>query len=309
MEGTGEAYFRPGGGLTIGTGNREDAIKTIPKLTRRRLLTAAAGLIGGAGLTAVYAVGVEPVWVHVARRDLPIAGLPAGLDGRLMVQISDLHVGVVNPAYLNAAVDTVSSLKPDLTVITGDLMHSEGAERVEAAADLVGRLRPGPLGVFAVPGNHDYGKGWAHTEGVDRLSKALEDRGVRLLRNEVADVGGLQLLGVDDLWGPFFPTRALLPESHQNRPTLALCHNPDGADAPVWDGFQGWILSGHTHGGQVKPPFLPPPILPVQNRRYTAGEFDLHDGRRLYVNPGLGYLKRVRFNVRPEITAFRLLRV
>ncbi|HEX2860069.1 MAG TPA: hypothetical protein VHN79_00430, partial [Lacunisphaera sp.] len=70
--------------------------------------------------------------------------------------------------------------------------------------------------------------------------------------------------------------------------------------------YQGWILAGHTHGGQCKPPFLPPPLLPVRNRRYTAGEFDLGDGRKLYINRGLGHLLRVRFNVRPEVTVFRL---
>ncbi|MEO1082736.1 MAG: hypothetical protein AAFY88_00695, partial [Acidobacteriota bacterium] len=74
----------------------------------------------------------------------------------------------------------------------------------------------------------------------------------------------------------------------------------------VWHDFSGWILSGHTHGGQCKPPFLPPPILPVENRRYTAGAFELEGGRRLYINRGLGYLKRVRFNVRPELTLFTL---
>lgn len=70
---------------------------------------------------------------------------------------------------------------------------------------------------------------------------------------------------------------------------------------PLWSGYGGWILSGHTHGGQCKPP-----ILLVKNLRYTAGAFGLSGGRHLDINPGLGYLKRVRFNVRPEVTAFRL---
>jgi predicted MPP superfamily phosphohydrolase len=89
---------------------------------------------------------------------------------------------------------------------------------------------------------------------------------------------------------------------------LALSHNPDTADLPGWDAYSGWILAGHTHGGQCKPPFLPPPLLPVQNRRYSAGEFALSGGRRLYISRGLGHLLTVRFNVRPEITMFRLER-
>jgi predicted MPP superfamily phosphohydrolase len=71
--------------------------------------------------------------------------------------------------------------------------------------------------------------------------------------------------------------------------------------------FRGWVLAGHTHGGQCKPPFLPPPLLPVKNRRYVAGEYDIGPGRWMYINRGLGYLRRVRFNARPEITLFTLM--
>lgn len=80
------------------------------------------------------------------------------------------------------------------------------------------------------------------------------------------------------------------------------------ADRPAWGDYRGWILAGHTHGGQCKPPFLPPPLLPVKNRRYTAGAFALSRGRRMYINRGVGHLLRVRFNARPEVTVFRLMR-
>jgi uncharacterized protein len=91
-----------------------------------------------------------------------------------------------------------------------------------------------------------------------------------------------------------------------SRASLVLSHNPDTVDLPVWGGYEGWILAGHTHGGQCKPPFLPPPLLPVRNRRYTAGEFELSGGRRLYISRGVGHLLEVRFNVRPEVTVFTL---
>ncbi|MCX6880478.1 MAG: hypothetical protein NTW21_42740 [Verrucomicrobia bacterium] len=78
--------------------------------------------------------------------------------------------------------------------------------------------------------------------------------------------------------------------------------------AQVEDGYMGWILAGHTHGGQCKPPFLPPPLLPVRNRRYVAGEYPLAGSRSLYVSRGVGHLIQVRFNVRPEITLFQMTR-
>ena len=90
------------------------------------------------------------------------------------------------------------------------------------------------------------------------------------------------------------------------RPAVVLCHNPDACDLPGWRDFQGWVLSGHTHGGQCRPPFLPPPLLPVKNPRYTAGTIALGEHRTLYINRGLGHLLKVRFNARPEVTIFTL---
>ena len=66
------------------------------------------------------------------------------------------------------------------------------------------------------------------------------------------------------------------------------------------------LVAGHTHGGQCKPPFLPPPLLPVQNPNYTQGVFDLAPGRSMHISTGIGHLLKVRFNVRPEITVFEL---
>jgi predicted MPP superfamily phosphohydrolase len=140
----------------------------------------------------------------------------------------------------------------------------------------------------------------------DRIVAIMRGLGVRILRNEVADVAGLQIIGMDDLWGGRFQLVQALAAVDPRRAALALTHHPDTVDEPGWDRFQGWILAGHTHGGQVKPPFLPPPLLPVRNRRYTAGEFALTNGRRLYINRGIGHLTKVRFNVRPEVTVFEL---
>jgi predicted MPP superfamily phosphohydrolase len=125
-------------------------------------------------------------------------------------------------------------------------------------------------------------------------------------------VSGLQFIGLDDLWSPRFDPAPVLTQHSKSTdgngipPTIVLCHNPDAADELVWGNYQGWILAGHTHGGQCKPPFLPPPELPVKNKRYTAGEFALSGNRRLYISRGVGHLLRVRFNARPEIPIFRL---
>ena len=202
----------------------------------------------------------------------------------------------------------MSELQPDLVAITGDFMSLGSPERIEEVARVFEHLTPPPLGCFAVLGNHDYGERWANPQIADQLVKRLAGVGVSVLRNASCDVGGLKLIGVDDLWGPNFHPVDVLSNLNHDAPAVALCHNPDAVDRSVWSGYRGWILSGHTHGGQCKSPFLPPPLLPVNNKRYTAGIFDLRNGRTLYINRGLGHLLRVRFNVRPEITLFRLVR-
>ena len=92
----------------------------------------------------------------------------------------------------------------------------------------------------------------------------------------------------------------------ESKANIVLCHNPDVCDLNIWNDYKGWVLAGHTHGGQCKPPFLNPPILPVKNKKYSSGEIDLEDGRTLYINRAIGHLFQVRFNVRPEITIFEL---
>lgn len=279
-------------------------MRWMPRLTRRRFLALSGA--GAAGL-GFYAWRIEPHWVEVVERDLPITNLPPALVGRTLVQISDLHVGkVVDSEHLIASMKRVSDLRPALTVVTGDFMSCRGSEQVDAVAQVLNHLSPGEYGCFAILGNHDYSLGWSNRDVADRLVRRLEDMNIRVLRNECQVVAGLQLVGLDDYWGPNFRPQAIVPHVNWDGPALTLCHNPDAVDQPSLSACRGWILSGHTHGGQCKPPFLPPPMLPVENKRYTCGEFDVGDGRWLYINRGLGYLRRVRFNMRPEITVFTL---
>jgi predicted MPP superfamily phosphohydrolase len=196
-------------------------------------------------------------------------------------------------------------------------------------------LPRGRLGTVASLGNHDYGYRGLELDVADEVSRIVCDAGATVLRNEVRTIGGIQFVGLADVWSPEFgphgqpelripllsePLRAEPPRPSEPRvqsavaalgairrelPTIVLSHNPDAQDLPIWDGMRGWVLAGHTHGGQVKPPLLPPPLLPVRNRRYASGRFALGE-RTMYVSRGLGHSERVRFNVRPEITLFTL---
>jgi len=277
-------------------------------VNRRRFLRYSAGVaVAGAAGVVGYTFGVEPHWVEVVRHALPVAALPPSLVGRRLIQISDWHVGPrVDDQYLVGCLKTVADLKPDILAITGDLITYRGPEQLSQLRQILTHLPKPRLASLAVLGNHDYGPGWSMSEVAGDVAAELTRAGVRVLRNESASVSGLTFVGLDDLWsGAFSPARALAGIGPAQA-AIALCHNPDGADRRGWGTFRGWILAGHTHGGQCKAPFLPPPILPVQNRRYVSGEIPLGDGRRLYINRGLGHLLEVRFNARPEITVFTL---
>jgi predicted MPP superfamily phosphohydrolase len=281
-------------------------------ITRRQLLRrSAAAIVASGALTFGYTWRIEPHWVQIVRRTLPIEQLPDTLLGKTLIQISDLHIGpVVDDDYMAAALRKVSSLNADILAITGDFMTCRGSEQLDHTMRILdANLRPAKLATIGILGNHDYSASWQDDVVANRLTRRLNDSGVRMLRNQLLDIGGLQVVGVDEFWSDNFNPRVPIDQLDPARAKLALCHNPDGMDLPgAWTGYQGWILAGHTHGGQCKPPFFDPPVTPVKNKRYTSGEFDLFDGRRLYINRGLGYLHRVRFNARPEITVFELTR-
>ena len=277
-------------------------------ITRRVFLRLAAAGAAASTSAGLYTWLVEPHWLQIIQRQLPIRDLPPSLVGSRLAHISDLHVGPrVSDEYILETFKRVAAIQPELVVYAGDF--TSYAENVFNHADRVFHHLPsGSRGTFGVLGNHDYGPNWSHPEVADEIVRIVTDHGVQVLRNQVADIEGLQILGLDDLWANRFQLQVTLKDYHSHRPAIALSHNPDTADLDGWAPFEGWILSGHTHGGQCKPPFLPPPLLPVKNRRYTCGEFALVGNRKMYISRGVGHLIQVRFNVRPEITVFTLAR-
>ena len=279
---------------------------TVRMISRRSLLRSLGALAGSGAGVGYYTFEIEPGWLEIVRRPLQIQRLPSTLVGRTLAHLSDIHAGpLVSDEYLLETFRRVSAVRPDIVVITGDLMSWHPGWRDHVAA-IYQQVPRGRLATIATLGNHDYGPVWADAGIAAQLVDVLRACGITVLRNQMHDAGGLQIVGLDDLWARRFNPQEALREVDVNRAVLALSHNPDAVDLPVWNNYEGWILAGHTHGGQCKPPFLPPPVLPVENRRYTAGEFQLTGNRRLYISRGVGHAIPVRFNVRPEVTMFEL---
>lgn len=285
---------------------REMKLKT--KITRRRLLKITAAVAGSGVGVGLYAWRWEPQWLEVVWRDLRVANLPPQLEGARLAHLSDLHIGTrVDDSYLIHTFKRVKEYAPDIVVYTGDFTDYH-RNIYNHAKRIFSYLPVGARGTFAVLGNHDYGPSWACSGVADKIAGLAGKAGLHILRNQSAEVEGLQVAGLDDLWACRFEPKRVLPGLDPDAASIVLSHNPDSVDRSGWEGYTGWILAGHTHGGQCKPPFLPPPLLPVQNRRYTSGEFALSGNRRMYINRGVGHITRVRFNARPEVTLFKLKR-
>lgn len=284
-------------------------VRHLSAVNRRVFVGTGATLAAGVGVFG-YTTIIEPHWLEIVRRDLPIAKLPVSLDGATLAHVSDLHAcSYVDESYLTESLDRIKPFAPDIVAFTGDFVsweeHRPERAKIDQLQRILSHLPAGRLATLGVLGNHDYGNTWRDRSIALLIASTVSETGMRVLRNEVATVDGLDIVGVDDLWsGRADAAAALAMRSSES--AIALCHNPDAMDDVPWGNYAGWILAGHTHGGQCKPPFLPPPVLPVKNRRYTSGEIQVDPNRRLYISRGVGHLLKARFNVRPEITVFTL---
>ena len=136
------------------------------RLTRRQFLRSVASVTALSALTGLYTWQVEPHWVQYVHRRLPIRYLPAHLEGKTLVQLSDLHIGnQVNANYLIQQLQKVAQLQPDFVVYTGDFVSYHSVEQFSQLYEVMQHTPHGRLGTAAVLGNHDYGHGWQQGSG------------------------------------------------------------------------------------------------------------------------------------------------
>ena len=283
--------------------------QTGSRISRRSAM--ALGLLGTAVGLAGYAVGVEPRWVSVEQREMAVPRLPKHLVGKTLVQLSDTHVGArVDPEYIMRQFDYVKSLQPDFVCFTGDYIDQATAWHVKEGIRLLDHFPRGHFGTACVLGNHDYqGKLHEKTGETNRLIDAFANAdGLELLIDDTMEMNGLHVAGLPDLWFGDFrrPLAKRVIEKVADKPSIVLSHNPDSADLPIWGDFDGWLLCGHTHGGQCTFPIIGAPVLPVQNQDYVSGTYEIDNQYKMYINRGIGHTTRVRFMARPEITVFTL---
>ncbi|MBL4590700.1 MAG: metallophosphoesterase [Phycisphaerales bacterium] len=292
------------------------------KINAGRRAFVARSTLGGLGAVAAGAAGyatlIEPWQLKVRNYTVKIEGLDPRLDGFRIAHVSDTHLGPrILTKHIVEAYQMAIDLEPDLIVHTGDHVH-DGVDGIDEAAVLCSTMVEAvPLGMVGTLGNHDW---WG--DG-DRLSGALSDVGVRMIDNArvflspnrelVSEpvAGALAIVGLGDLTDHEVLVGQAFDGIDPMMPRLVLAHNPDtaeigeltNADSPRVD----LMLSGHTHGGQVRIPFLGTPIVPSRfGQKYAGG---LVDGPafRVLISRGIGMsMLPVRIGVPPEISVITL---
>jgi predicted MPP superfamily phosphohydrolase len=278
------------------------------RVTRRSFLLGSG--VTAAGL-AFYSTEIARHEIDVVPRPITISNLPTPFHGYRIAQLSDIHLDeYTEPYFLELIVQKVNSLAPDLVLLTGDFVtHGAfnfiaGSNAAHRCAEIITNLTA-PLR-YAILGNHDVAVNSA------LVVQALSSKGTPVLVNQYLSIerngARLWLCGVDDA-ATSHPNLDLAVPSKPDGPVILMAHEPDYADdviAHPRGHLVDLMLSGHSHGGQIRLPFLGPMVLPEMGEKYPEGHYHFNK-MQLYVNRGIGTVGLpFRLNCPPEITLLTL---
>jgi uncharacterized protein len=274
------------------------------------------GLWTAAGL-GLYSTEIERHWVEVTHPFIYLPDLPQAFDGMRVVQVGDIHLSPFTESiYVEHVVGLINKMQPDLVLLTGDYVTAQifSIKHNIAAAWKCAEILRGIECTerYAVLGNHDV------AVGTQDVTEALERHGIPVLNNGYTAIergnSRIWLTGFADPLTDVVDLRSAVPTNIRNRPdepVIAMCHAPDYADVLLADpagSAVNLMLSGHTHGGQIRIPFVAPLALPPMGKIYVEGFFRVGN-MQLYVNRGIGTVNLpVRFNCPPELTLHTLKR-
>jgi predicted MPP superfamily phosphohydrolase len=279
-------------------------------ISRRRFLQLSA-LAAGGGLVA-YSGFWDRHYLEIIEQTIRLRRLPEAFQGLRIAQVSDIHYDeYTEPFFVREMVRRINALRPDVVVLTGDFVtdgllpqHLSARLSYPCAEILNGIECPHR---FASLGNHDTLVGW------EVVADALKGQGISTLVNDSLpferDGGRLWFAGLRSSTEDFPDLAEAMPVlALPNEPVILLAHEPDYAVHVVKRGGVDLMLSGHTHGGQIRLPFTGTPraMLPKGGRRFVHGYFNVGP-LQLYVNRGIGTVTLpLRFLCPPEITLFTL---
>jgi len=254
-----------------------------------------------------YARYIEPRRIEIVHKTIKDFQIPKSFHNMKIAQFSDTHLHEHFPiSYLKKVVEIINSERPDIIVFTGDLMDEPNRyDEINEIAPVLKELKA-PLGKFAIFGNHDHG-GY----GTEIYKNVLHLSDFNLLQNEATrivshDGSYIYIVGIDDLMLGRPNWELALNKVEKEAYTILLAHEP-GSIHQTKNYSVNLQLSGHSHGGQIKLPFIGPLYTPPYTDEFYEGLYQVED-TTLYVNRGLGTTRLpFRFLSVPEITIFTLV--
>jgi predicted MPP superfamily phosphohydrolase len=277
-------------------------------ITRRKFIRLAA--LTGAAAIAGDALFLAPNHPRLVRQDFFLPRWPERMNGFTVALLSDFHFDPYFSVHpLRAAIAMVNGLRPDLIVLTGDFVsvplignEKKAALAAEPCARLLSQMTA-PHGLWAVMGNHDVDTDRKH------VTHALQAENIQVLANQSHaiehDGARFWLSGVNDVLTRTADLLKTLDPVPAGEAVILLAHEPDFADEasrfPI-----DLQLSGHSHGGQIRLPLLPPLYLPRMAKKYIRGAYQIGP-LTLYTNSGIGTIGvPMRLNCPPEVTLLTL---
>lgn len=263
-------------------------------------------LLGLSGGTYVYAREIEPTLLDETKQLITSKNIPKSFDGFKIVQFSDTHIDFqYSLKQFKKLVETMNQMQPDLIVFTGDLVDKP--QHFQSSEALIAILRElkAKYGKLWVYGNHDHG-GY----GTEMIQHIMDRANFTLLKNShtVLEINNDRILiaGIDDAILGLPDVETALEQTNKDLYTILLAHEPDVADTTVKYPVDVQ-LSGHSHGGQVRLPFVGHLYTPALSEKYIHGKYLIDDKLALYVNRGIGTTRLpFRFLCKPELSIYTL---
>lgn len=282
------------------------------------------GLLGLFTILIIWGL-IEPYFIDVEEETAIIPNLPPAWEGKSVAQLTDFQVGMWfdNTNTARRSVEKLVEKRPAAVLISGDFIYHSlpnASEEIGKVTEIIQPLIDENIPTYAVLGNHDYSHKPPKPELGEQVETALEKIGVKVLQNEAIEINsptvkseneGLYLVGIGSPIAKNENVSEALKQVSNNAPRIVMMHNPKSF-AAFPPNTAPLAVAGHTHGGQIRIPFMPQwSWISLVKNEEVYGDGWIKDygsqGNRLYVNRGIGFSDvPIRINCPPEVTIFTL---
>ncbi len=265
-----------------------------------KLLSRRTFIIGGIGSLAYLYWQYKSITIK--HYTISILDLPREFQGFTILHLSDLHSKEYgeNQRHLLKLMEEINF---DLIALTGDFVDKRTPKKGPLISLIKGN---GDKPTFFVPGNHEWGTGFSVKEELEALGvKVLDNKGYRFTKGE----SHIWILGVDDPYLGRDDLEGAMREIQDDSPKVLLAHAPNIFGRAIEKNID-LTLVGHTHGGQIRLPFVGAIVVPGQGLfpKYDYGLYT-SGGSSMIINGGVGEsVLPLRFNLRPEIVVIKLVK-